>query len=102
MCIFLTHVLENKSKPFSSLLKQEETSDLGTLASYPLEVSTDLHRNKVEALWADIEGKCNSGYDVQCAMKVCCSAVLDVNSTLLTANYLHVLLLIETKNRKGF
>lgn len=37
--------LENRSKPFFSVLKQEETSDLGTLASYPLEVSTDLHRS---------------------------------------------------------
>lgn len=36
------------------------------------------------------------------AMKVCCSAVPDVISTLLTANYLHVLPLIETNSRRGF
>lgn len=54
-------------------------------------------------MWAGMEGKCNdSGCDAQCAMKVCCSAVPDVISTPLTANYLHVLLLIETKNTRGF
>lgn len=95
--------LENRSKPFFSVLKQEETSGLGTLATYPLEVSTDLHRSQGEALGAGMEGKCcNSGYDAQCAMKMCCSAVPDVISTVVTANYLHVLPLIEAENRRGF